>query len=522
MSKGKKIALGVLIFVVVVLAALAVVVPMLINIDRYRPRVAQQIEETTGKPVEISRLTLQPFPSVSIRVDDFSMGNPDGFPQGTFVKTRRIFAVVDAGALWERKVIIKSLELDDPVLNLLQDARGRWNFENPPATRKAKGDSGDGPSFPLGVISKVTVSGAQLKVANLLASGREGPAYFQGREVSVELEQVDLNAFTGASASLVAPRWTLVASRGAGWLTSMAFAAGPEGPPAARGNLTAKSLRFGNLAVTSVKTKLRLYPKQVFLDDLNFDLYDGHAAGELDFDFAGRNPRYNTSARLSGVNMAKLLDAFPDMRGKMTGAMDGNFKLSGEVAHAADPLAGLRGNGRLSVKNGKLPSLNLNKNLMMLAKLGNLGAPEGDPSSFSSLSSDFDISNGRIKSDKVVILGNGVDIDGAGAMSMAGTGSLDYQGVAKLAAGESPISGLLGGLTGATVENGKLNLPFAIAGTLENPRFLLKSVGSANQVNALQNLMGGQSSTQSGQTQQQPADLVQGITGLLKKKKQPQ
>ena len=100
-------------------------------------------------------------------------------------------------------------------------------------------------------------------------------------------------------------------------------------------------------------------------------------------------------------------------------------------------------------------------------------------------------------------------------------GSLDYQGIAKLAAGESPVSGLLSGLTGATMENGKLNLPFGIGGTLSNPRFILKSVGSQNQMNAIQGLLGGKQSTQAGQTQQQPSDLVQGITGLFKKKKQP-
>lgn len=511
MSKGKKIALGFLIFGVVLLVGLAFVIPLLIDIDRYRPEVARHIREETGKPAEIGRLTLHLFPSVSIRADDFALGNPEGFPKGTFVKARRIFAVVDAGALWDRKVVIKSLELDDPVLNLLQDTRGRWNFENPPKARATKPASADGPSsFPLGVIAKVKISGAQLKAANLLASGREGPAYFQGQDVSVELEQVDLNAFTGASAALGVDSGTL-----------LAYAAEPEGRPAAQGNLAAKSLRFGNLQVTSVKSKLRLFPKQVYFDNLTFDLYDGHALGDLAFNFAGRNPRYSAAAKLSGVNMAKLLEAFPDARGKMTGTMDGSMKLSGEVTHSSDPLAGMRGNGQVSVRNGKLPSLELNKNLMMLARLTNLGPAQGDPSSFSSMSSDFNIANNRITSNKIAILGNGVDIDGAGSLAMAGAGSLDYQGVAKLAAGQSPMSGLLTGLTGATVENGKMNLPFSIGGTLENPRFTLKSGGGAGQLGALQNLAGGQTSTQSGQTQQQPADLVQGLSGVFKKKKQP-
>ncbi|MGE5326990.1 MAG: AsmA family protein [Deltaproteobacteria bacterium] len=526
MSKGKKIGLGILIVLVVLLIAVAALVPLLINIDRYRPEVARRLQEETGKPVEIGKLTLHVFPTVSVHVDDFSMGNPPGFPQGYFVKAKRISAVVDAGALWDRKVIIKSLQLDDPVLNLLQDARGKWNFENPPAPPTAKEDpTGSPSSFTLGVISKVTISNAQLKAANLLASGREGPPYFKGQDVTLDLTDVDLNAFSAASASLAPPalpsrdsRPSLLSSL---WQPTLVLAADNEKQPAAHGTLDAKSLNFSNLTVTSVKSNVRLYPRQVFFDDLNFDLYDGHAAGALNFNFAGRNPRYSTNAKLSGVNMEKLLNAFPEARGKMTGTMDGTIRLAGEIAHSDDPLAGMQGAGQMSVKNGKLPSLNLNKNLMMLAKLSNLGAAQGDPSSFSSMSSDFNIGGGRLTSNKVSIIGNGVDVDGSGALTMAGAGSLDYQGVAKLVAGESPVSGLLSGLTGATIQDGKLNLPFGIGGTMANPRFILKSLGSGNQMNAIQGLMGGQQSTQAGQQQQSPSDVVQGISGLFKKKKQP-
>jgi uncharacterized protein involved in outer membrane biogenesis len=386
MSKSKKILLGILIGVVALLLVLVVAVPLLFNVDRYRPEVAKHLEEETGKPVEIGKLSLHVFPSVSIHVDDFSMGNPEGFPKGVFVKARRISAVVDAGQLWDRKVVIKSLELEGPVLNLLQDARGKWNFENPPPRRKAStSDDDDSPSsFTLGVISRVTISNAELKAASLLPSGREGPAYFRGEGVNVELHQVDLNAFT-ASALLGLPGIPLDGSSGAAlWGATVAYAAEPV--PAAEGSLSAKSLMFSNLKVTSVESKLRLFPKQVFFDDLNFDLYDGHAAGALDFNFAGRNPRYNTRAKLSGVNMEKLLAAFPEARGKMTGTMAGNIKLAGEVTHSSDPLAGMQGVGQVSVKNGRLPSLNLNKNLMTLAKLSNLGAAQGDPSSFSSMS----------------------------------------------------------------------------------------------------------------------------------------
>jgi AsmA family/AsmA-like C-terminal region len=512
MSKRRKIALIVLAILIVVMAGLAVMVPMLADINRYRPEVAKHLEEETGKPVEIGHLALRVLPSVAIRVDDFSMGNPPGFPRGTFVKAGRIYAVVDALALWHRQVVVKSLELDDPVLNLLQDATGRWNFENPPAPRSAQPAASGPSSFSLGVIAKLNIRNAQLAAANLLASGREGPAYFQGQGVSVELHQVNLNAFTSGSASLGAPRGLPAG----GWATSLAFAAEREAQPAAEGTFFADSLLFSSLQVTSVTAQLLLFPRQVRFDNLWFKLYQGRAAGNLAFNFAGRNPSYSTNAKLSGVNVAALLAAFPQARGKMTGTLDGDFKLAGETLHSSDPLAGMRGTGQARVKNGTLPSLQLNKNLAMLARLANLGPAQGDPSSFSSLSSDFTVADNRINSKKIVILGSGVDLDAAGVLSMAGAGSLDYQGVAKLAAGASPVSGLLTGLTGATVENGKLNLPFSIGGTLDHPRFLVKP--GAGQPGGLQNMLSGQGST-SGQ--QSPAGLVQGITGLFKKNPKP-
>ena len=210
------------------------------------------------------------------------------------------------------------------------------------------------------------------------------------------------------------------------WGPSLVYAAPAAPKPAAQGTLRADSLSFGTLKATSVKTKVRLFPKQIYFDDLNFDFYGGRASGSLSCDFGGASPRYATNARLSGVDVASLLEAFPDARGRMTGKLDGNMKLNGVVVHSPDPLAGMRGTGQVSVKDGQLPSLQLNKNLMTLARLSSLGPGSGDPSSFKSMSSDLNIADGKIASNKVAIVGNGVDVDGAGVMAIAGEGSLAY------------------------------------------------------------------------------------------------
>ena len=132
MSKGKKIALIVVIVLVVIVAGLAIIIPMLFDVDRYRPQVAAQIQEETGKPAQIGHLALTILPQVAIRVDDFSLGNPAGFPTGDFVRAKKIYAVVNASALLHHKVEITSLELEDLSLDMLEDTHGKWNFENPP------------------------------------------------------------------------------------------------------------------------------------------------------------------------------------------------------------------------------------------------------------------------------------------------------------------------------------------------------------------------------------------------------
>jgi len=507
MSRGKKVVLGVVVTLALVVVGLAIVIPLVLDVDRYRPEVAARLQQETGKPARIGHLALTVFPQISIRVDDFSLGNPRGFPSGNFVKAKRLYAAADPFALLHRRIEISSIELDDPDIHLLSDTHGKWNFENPPSKDAAPAETPHGTaSFALGVISKVTVKRGQVVVADLTASGTPGPSLMEVHGASIELRQVDLNALmtTAALRPAASP------AGGAQWpglLGSVAYAAAPEAPIVAQGTLQADTLQFGTFSVTKLKSKLRLYPKQVFVDDLDLKCYSGDGTGNLSLDFSGANLRYTADAKLKGVNVAQFLNSLPEARGKMTGTLDGTAKLNGELVHSPDPLAGIRGSGQVSVRNGELPSLQLNRNLRMLARLANLGPANGDPSSFSSISTDFNIADGKLASHQIALAGNGVDVDGSGVMSMAGEGSLDYQGTAKIAAGSNPLTNVLAGLSGATYADGKLAFPFTLGGDFANPKFALKG-GATGQTGAAGLLKSGQ----------KPADVVRGLTGLFKKK----
>jgi uncharacterized protein involved in outer membrane biogenesis len=404
-------------------------------VDRYRPQVISYLQEKTGKQVEIGRLTLTSFP-VAIHIDRFGVKNPPTFPTGYVAQVARIDAELSLGALLHRQVVIKSLVLEDPILNMTSDPDGPWNFDNPLAQGPQK-------TFPLGVISRVQIKRGQLIASNLLPSDAAGPIFFEAHEISCDLQQVNLLGIINPSSSSM------------------------DG----QGSLKAGLLRFGAVEVRNLESKLRLESRRVSFADVRAEVYGGNAAGELSFDLSGKNASFKTNARLSGVNLAQLLAAFPNGGGKMTGKMEGDVKLAGEIEHSLRPLAGIHGTGHVRVRNGQVPSLKLNANLMKLAHFNDLGPAKNDPSAFNLITTDLELANQRISSRVIDIDGYGVDVDGSGSVSVSGSDELNYRGLAEITTKESFFTNTIARLSGATLKDGKLQFPFRIGGTIDNPVF---------------------------------------------------
>jgi uncharacterized protein involved in outer membrane biogenesis len=417
------------------LLALVFVVPALIRVDRYRPRVISYLQEKTGKQVEIGRLSLNFFP-LSLHIDGFGVKNPPIFPRGYIVQVARIDAELSVSALLHRQVVIKSLVLNDPILNLTSDPDGPWNFENPQAQASQN-------TFPLGVISRVQITRGQLIASNLLPSDAAGPIFFEAHDIFCDLDQVNLMGIINPTSSST------------------------DG----QGTVKAGLLRFGSVEARNMDSKLRLEARRIFFTEVKAEVYGGSAAGDLTFDLLGKNVKFKTDARFKRVNVAQLLAAFPNGGGKMTGKMEGDVKLAGEILHSLHPLAGIRGAGHVTVRNGQLPSLKLNANLMKLAHFNDLGPAKNDPSAFNLITTDLELDNQQISSRLIDLDGYGVDVDGSGSVSVSGSDLLNYRGLAEITTKESFFTNAVARMSGAALKDGKLQFPFRIAGTIDNPVF---------------------------------------------------
>lgn len=418
------------------LIAAVFIVPVLIDADRYRPKAIAYLEESTGKKVEIGRLAVTLFPKIMVHVEDFAVKSPPLFPPSYILKVARIDAQIDAWALLRRHIVIGSLVLEQPVINLVSDPDGPWNFENPRANNRPN-------PFLIGVISLVKIRRGHVVVSNLLPSDAAGPVFFEAHEVFCELENVNADA-------IVDPASTTLDGQG---------------------TLKAALLRFGLIEAENLSSDIRLQTRQVLFTGVKAETYGGYTRGELSIKLSGKNASFTTDARMKRIDVAHLLRAFRNARGKMTGKMDGELKIAGEIEHSVHPLEGLHGSGHLTVRDGQVPSLKLNANLMKLAHYNDLGPAKNDPSSFNLVSTDLEMDHERISSKVIDMDGYGVDVDGSGSVSISGSDELNYQGVAEIASKQGFVTNLFARLAGGTLKDGKLSFPFRVGGTIDNPVF---------------------------------------------------
>lgn len=429
------------IVIVVVMCVAGVLAALLLNPDRYRSQLVSYLEAKTGREVEIGHLAVR-WHSASIELYDFGVRNPRPFPPGYVFRARRVEARIRIAPLFHRRISIQSVALHDPVINVISDPDGLWNFENPHTGSSAAGSL----TSALGTIDQITIVGGQLFGSSLIdPSDRPGPVVLEIYDLSASLVKGKLGALAAAQPT-----------------------------PVETGNLTARSLRFGSINVTGIRANVQLATKRILFDSVNVDAEGGRATGQLAFNLAGKNAQFRVDAKVVHVDVARLLASFSGARGKMTGTMHGEITLSGPIEHTMNPLAGIRGSGNLTVDNGELPGMNSDDSLKKMTRFRNASDAGRPVSAFSSFSSDLDLTGQRMTNRDIDVAFYGFDLDCAGHLDLDKAANLEYHGVAKVLKKQGFATNIFAELFHeARDENGKLVFPLRITGTLDNPKFSL-------------------------------------------------
>ncbi len=140
--------------------------PPLISVNRFRHRITQSVSESLGRPVHIDNITLTMLPLPGFTLENFVVEDDPAFSAEPVMRANSVRVTLRVRSLWRRRVEFSRISLEDPSLNLVRRADGRWNIESIllqaakiEAAPTAQAGAGDEPRFPY-----IEATGARINV----------------------------------------------------------------------------------------------------------------------------------------------------------------------------------------------------------------------------------------------------------------------------------------------------------------------------------------------------------------------
>jgi len=207
MLKWLLIGLGVLIALVI--AAIAAL-PWLLDTPAIKSYVTQVAAHSFGRPVRYASLSVSAFPLPAVRLKGFQVAEDPAFGPGPFLTVGEGRIGIRLRPLLSGRVELADLTLDEPRIDLVEDAGGRLNLATlgapaAPGPVAPRGAGARGGSLPGGglVFSSVRVVNGSVRYT------RRG-----GKEAAIQLEKINMAMSQGAPGEGLVLRGDAVAQPG--------------------------------------------------------------------------------------------------------------------------------------------------------------------------------------------------------------------------------------------------------------------------------------------------------------------
>lgn len=116
---------------VVLFIATIVVLPMIVDLSAYKPRIEQAVSDATGRPFTIGDdIGISVFPWLGVKFSDLRLGSPAGFTQKEFVRIKRFEARLKLLPLLKKRIEVDKFIVDSPEIYLETTAGGKNNWDN--------------------------------------------------------------------------------------------------------------------------------------------------------------------------------------------------------------------------------------------------------------------------------------------------------------------------------------------------------------------------------------------------------
>jgi AsmA protein len=126
----KKTWVTIAIAVATVLILAVLMIPFFVNAESLRPTVEAQLSSALGRRITIGHLSLSLF-SGSLTADNIQIADDPAFASTPFIQAKSLAIGVEVTPLiFHHQVRVTKLVIDTPAIQLIQGAKGTWNFSS--------------------------------------------------------------------------------------------------------------------------------------------------------------------------------------------------------------------------------------------------------------------------------------------------------------------------------------------------------------------------------------------------------
>ncbi|MDH5253075.1 MAG: AsmA family protein [Nitrospira sp.] len=547
-----KILMGLLVAVVLIVA-LVLALPFLIDLNKYQDQYKPLIEEALNRKVQLQDIRLTVWPRIGARVSGFAVLDDPVFGSGPFASLSSLDVGVKLMPLLSGKVEVEEVTLRDPVITVIKNKKGVLNASTigrkgvpvPETPSRAPIPSTEGPLKILALLAvdRVAVDGGKLTYRDLSAAK---PTEYVLQDLDLLLKSVRLGETPSLHLDMLVQPFNLPVKldgtfgplKEAADIDAINFQlslgkteftiTGKTAGQNATVNVTTPAINSANLPISlplakpieikDLRISAEVKGQEVKLSALSFQLFEGQVKGQGKLATGSDAPPFNGTVVIQGVQLGPTLDAVATTQLSVSGTAGADLALKGRGFSMPDLTKALEGTGHLAVKDGKIEGANLLQEAISILKVAGINLDNSKVTAFSTIETDLAINQGTVNVQRLLMDSHDFQATGGGTIGFDQTLNLTMklnlsQDLSQKIAGASPVAKL-------ALKEGRLILPLTIGGTVHAPLYGLDMKGLTGNVQEqvkkkAEEAIGGllKGTTKPQDLQRQGQELLKGLLG---------
>jgi AsmA protein len=166
------------------------VLPYVVDIDRFRPQLESSLKSALNREVHIGHMQISLLAG-GATVDQIAVADDPAFSSGTFLQAKSLGVGISfLSLIFSRSLHVTSLTLDQPQMMAIQSPEGTWNFSSLGSSSDSASFSGAAASTPSSVVlDRLKISNATIE----LAPGESASQHITLKNIDVDLKNVSLD-----------------------------------------------------------------------------------------------------------------------------------------------------------------------------------------------------------------------------------------------------------------------------------------------------------------------------------------